>query len=563
LIEDLYELTNKRNNSRVGMTMKKLFFVLVALCSCFFACSEKKITSPSNKNKIIESLEKFSSLAPAINDIINEEIDEAVGSNSYSAADSIAERIEKLEDVETAIPTESGTLIVVTLKDGYHYNALVGLRDDGRLFTPAGGSLRGMESHRSLHILRKKAGPGRIEEYPEGKKALILAPFQWSFKEDLNLFSKSLADAGFSVTMYTDKEVTLSRCRGDYLAGFDVILFSTHGGAHARTMAKDGRVTTDLLTGEAALESDWGLLTAGELDAVSVGTVNGVVYWAVGVPWLNETLTKPFPKSYFHAGACETAMVDRGEASLSEFLLSHGVGGFNGYDASIDSYMAETICSSLLDKLGSGQSLIEASDNVRNDLLLRAVTFYYRLFGQKTVNVGLLDDDQRIEAPYYLIPTSFPYDRCKIDFFAKGHYGSTFLGEYDAYASKSVTVQGTLSNKVFKGAYYLNTGSSQDSANVEIAVDAAGHLITGFKVSGSLVAATSVDRWSIESSVVPLEGNDINSHFISSGSDMMEYIGPVKRRMTTLANGLVVEETNLLYLVPTEDSKLEFTFFDR
>lgn len=361
--------------------------------------------------------------------------------------------------------------------------------------------------------------------------------------------------------MYTDEEVTLSRCRGDYLAGFDVILFSTHGGADGETL--DGRKTTDLFTGEDALNSDWGPLTAGELNALSVAAVKGVVYWTIGVPWLNETLTKPFPKSYFHAGACETAMVDRGETSLSEFLLSHGVGGFNGYDASINTKLAGKICTSLLDKLSSGQSLIEASDNVRNDIWLRAYTFSSYLFRNKAVNVALLDDAQSIEAPYYLIPTSFPYDHCKVDFFAKGHYSSTFLGEYDAYASKSVTVQGTLSDKVFKGTYYLNMGSSEDSAKVEIAVDVAKHLITGFKVSGSLVAPTSVDRWSFESSAVPLEGNDINSHFITSGSDMIKYIGPVKRRMTTLANGQVAEETNLLYLISTEDGKLEFTFFDQ
>jgi len=541
--------------------MKKSFFVFVALGICFLSCSEKKITSPSDKTDIRGSFEKFSSIVPVIRDIVDEEIEKALQNHGLFATDSIAERIGKLENVRTAAPTESGSRIVVTLKDGHHYNVLVGLRDDERLFTPASGSFPDKASHRTLHVFQKQAGPGQIEESPEGKKALILAPFQWAFDEDLGRFSGLLTAAGFSVTMHVDEEVTLSRCRGDYLAGFDVILFSTHGGAGGKTL--DGRITTDLLTGEDALNTDWGPLTGDELDALSIGVVKGVVYWAIGVPWLNETLTKPFPKTYFHAGACESAMVDHGETSLSECLLSHGVGGYNGYDATIDSDLAEKICSSLLEKLGSGQSLIEASNQVRNDILLRGITLYFRLFGYRTVNVGLLDDDQRIEAPYYLIPTSFPYNHCKVDFFAKGHYNSTFLGAYDAYASKTVTVQGTLSDKVFKGTYYLNMGSSEDSAKVEIAVDAARHLITRFKVSGSLVSPTSTDRWSVESSVLPLEGNDINSHFIATGPDMLDYIGPVSRRITTLANGQVVEETSLLNLIPTEDGKLEFTFFDQ
>jgi hypothetical protein len=547
----------------MGMIMKKLFFVLFALFAFFIACSEKKITSPSNNAKTKESLEKIASITPEISDVIDAEIDESVRGNGIVSADSIADGIEKLENVESADPTGSGALIVVTMKDGTHCNAIVGPRDDERLFTPAGGSLSDMESARAMHVLQKRTGPGTIEEYPEGKKALILAPFQRSFKEDLNLYSRLLADAGFSVTMLINQEVTLNRCRGDYLAGFDVILFSTHGAADAKTLARDGRTTTILFTGEDAQNGGLEPLTAAEMDAVSVGTVDGTVYWAIGVPWLKETLTQPFPKSYFQASACESAAVDRGEASLSEFLLSHGAGGFNGYDASIKGWLAESICSSLLDKLGSGQSLVEASDNVRNDFLLRSMTWFFRLYGSRTINVALLDDAQRIEAPYYLIPASFPYDHCKVDFYAKGRYRSTFLGEYDAFTSKSVTVQGALSDNVFAGTYYLNMGSSVDSAKVEIAVDAARHLITRFKVSGSLVSPTGVDRWSIESSAVPLAGNDVNSHFIAGGSDVMKFIGPALRRMTTLANGRVVEETNLLNLIPTEDGELEFTFFDQ
>ncbi|RPH98071.1 MAG: hypothetical protein EHM72_13100 [Calditrichaeota bacterium] len=551
-------------NLRIGIPvkLKKQCLILIALCSCFFACSEKNIPSPSSNKEIKESFEKFSTITPAINDLVRMEIDQAVQRNRIIAADSIAEKIEKLDNVAAAAATESGARIIVTMKDGHHYNVLVGLRNDERVFMPVSGSLAIMESPRYLHVLQKQGGPNQIEEYPEGKKALILAPFQWSFQEDLDHYSQLLTDAGFSITMFTNQEVTLSRCRGDYLAGFDVIIFDTHGGANAKTM--DGHITTDLLTGAEVIDTDWDQLNEDEYNALGQATLDGgVVYWAIGVPWLKETLTKPFPKSYFHALACESAMIDHGEASLSEFLLSHGVGGFNGYDAVIASRLAQSIFASLLENLGSGQSLKEASDNVRSDVWLRGLAYVSRLYGYKNLSVDLLDDDQRIEAPYYLMANSFPYQYCKVDFFAKGRYNSSSLGEYDSYTSKTITVQGIFSNKVFKGAYDLNMGSSKDSAKVEIAVDVAKHLITSFVMSGSTVAATSIDKWSLESSTISLAGSDINSHFIIKGSDMAKYLGPVKRRMTTLANGQVAEETNLLYLIPTEDSRLEITFFDR
>lgn len=542
--------------------MKKVFPVLLALFACLIACSDDKSTSPSGRKVKIESLETFASIVPEISELVNAEIDAAVRADGGVSTDSIALKIQKLEKVDKAAATESGAAITVEMKDGSHFNVLVGLWDDDRLFTSAGGVFRHGGSAPAPRVFRSRSGPRGGLEHPDGLKALILAPFQWSFQEDLDGFSRLLTDAGFTVTTYVDKEVTLDRCRGDFLAGFDAIVFSTHGSAEGTTL--DGRVTTQLLTGEDATAADWSLLNADELNSLGVVTMeDGSVYWAIGVPWLEETLSKPFPKSYFHAGACESAMDSRGESSLSECLITRGVGGFNGYDASIASPLAEQICSRLLRNLGAGQSLKAAGDDVRGDAVLRGISYVARFYREKSINVDLLKEVQRIDEPYYLKPSSFPYDRCTVNFYAKGHYTSDAIGGYDATTSKTVTVDGALSNGTFTGDTVLSYGSAVDSAAVEISLDVNRHQITGFKVSGSTTAPTSADRWSVEAADCSVAGNTLNSHFIARGSAVDETVDTIRRRITTLANGQVVERTDLNYLLSVEDDVLEFTFFSR
>ncbi len=62
---------------------------------------------------------------------------------------------------------------------------------------------------------------------PLGKKAVILAPFQKDFEENITLIEKYLNEAGFEVDIYTDEKVTTEMYKGSFLKQYDMIYISS------------------------------------------------------------------------------------------------------------------------------------------------------------------------------------------------------------------------------------------------------------------------------------------------------------------------------------------------
>ncbi len=91
------------------------------------------------------------------------------------------------------------------------------------------------------------------------KKALILAPFDHDFNEDLKSIRNCLVKSGFdsdNVKVLYDRQVSLGHFEGDYLSQFDFILITTHGGTGYR-MYKERKTPhdSDYISGVSSLST--------------------------------------------------------------------------------------------------------------------------------------------------------------------------------------------------------------------------------------------------------------------------------------------------------------------
>ena len=141
-----------------------------------------------------------------------------------------------IESVESAYVNSSGNTIIVKQTDGVYINILLNRLVD---LVPNEGTIK-------VYTNVNKAK--RSIDAPSGRSALILAPFQSSFKDKLDEITLYLESIGYAVSVFENEDADMSKFRGSFLKGFDVIYIATHGNAEGITA--DGQSTESyLLTG--------------------------------------------------------------------------------------------------------------------------------------------------------------------------------------------------------------------------------------------------------------------------------------------------------------------------
>ena len=141
-----------------------------------------------------------------------------------------------IESVETAYVNSSGNTIIVKQTDGVYINILINRLVDL------------IPNERKIKVYTNVNKAKRSIDAPSGKSALILAPFQSSFKDELNEITLYLESIGYKVSVFENEDADMSKFRGSFLKGFDVIYIATHGNAEGITA--DGQSTESyLLTG--------------------------------------------------------------------------------------------------------------------------------------------------------------------------------------------------------------------------------------------------------------------------------------------------------------------------
>jgi hypothetical protein len=539
--------------------MKKIEICIACCFLLFHACSKKNPSNPGVQDNPEQTIENASRIASQSDGIIERAVSTAFTSDGSIDPDAIANSIAALEGVLSATPTETGSGIGVRMPDGRCLNILLNRRDEDRLFRQTGGpSIDRFSRHSPTRlVMAKHRGTSSGTEYPEKKSAVILAPFQRDFNEDLSLMAGLLRSAGYTVSVFEDGQAGLSRFRADSLAKYGVVVISTHGLAAGLTL--DDRVSTILVTGEPTSVQSLNSVTVEEMRALGAASVKGVSYWAATVQWLSLTLHGTFPKSWFFANGCETMRVRQGRPSLVECLVNSGVGGISGYDAAINTDLAEEIGWRLIDGMAQGMSLEQVSDDLRGDIGLSAYAFYLRNIAcVSTSTVDPLGNIQRIAEPFTLFPvqTDFPYTECRFKFFSRASYNKTSSGDYTFAFNRDQEVSGSFSNGVFSGT---STGGNE-THTLEITLDLLKHQITHFRLHGTLTGGSQT-TYSIESKGTPLTGNVTNAYFHAAGTDLPNYTGNVTYESTWTEAGGVQVTDRLTGVNYDADSNLEIQFY--
>lgn len=542
--------------------MNKAFVSFVCLSSIFLSCSKDQVTEILSDEEIALTLQYVENVTTYADIIIENAIDAAIADDGIIDPAAVADSIQQLDEVKSAVATQSGAGTIVENKDGSFMNIILGRRDDDRLFEVISSKKSSPDRYAVQSLSPATFRPYDMKEVPDGKKAIILAPFQTTFKDYLTTLQEGLWSIGYDVTIFQNADANLSRFRYDYLKDFDVIIIATHGLAQGRT--RNGLTSTILVTGQRATATALGALNAEEQRAVAISSVQGISYFALSVPWLQQTKTGDFSTSWFFANACESSITKSGSSSLSAYLLANGVGGFSGYNGSIYTELAKSINRELLNYMVQGQSLQEATSSVRNDQVFRFLVWILSFKFGELANIDYLEQSTRVDEPFYLFTNSyhFPYNRCRFKFWSRASYDEdVFLPVF----TREVDFTGSFKDGKFTGSYTYEDDNKNINDSIVIEMDLDIHSIKEFKVTGREVennsSGSSDIHWSIESTAIPFEGNTTNAYFSASGADVENYTGTV-----TFSNEWVDAiygtsgETNLTGINYDNDSELEIQF---
>lgn len=385
------------------MKTKKLFsrFIVIFLIALAFSCQKEDNGNPdkfpTTTEQIAEAIKNTERIVDNGDIIIENAILNAYNSNQLIDPEQIASQIRNIENVESAEVTPSSTGIVIKQKDGTYTNLLVVTDNDERLF---------IENENKSTSLNLKSIILTTENpvLPNGSgKALILAPFQASQKTNLKQISKLFQTIGYSVDTYEDGDANLQRFNGEFMNNYDIVFIRTHGAANYKT--RGGDISTVLLTGEEYSENTTNSLTENEQKAIATGGHDGKSYFAISSQWVKITTSNRFTNSWVYVSACESAMIDQGDASLSETFLNLGAAGYNGFDKTINTSLATSIAEKMVARFTSGLNFTNASKEVLNDRGLKAKAWTLRLTAKNDdpIHVELFDYKKIISDPFYLI----------------------------------------------------------------------------------------------------------------------------------------------------------------
>ena len=357
---------------------------------------------PETQQEIQEALDN----AAIVGKAAVQQIDAVLNAGGDVDVEAIAAKLEDLPEVVSAEPTQSGSGIVVLQTDGTHSNILVADESDTRMWkaaeNPGLGSSR--EIPQGVASSRLRPSLPAADYFPNGTgRAVILAPFQWSFKTDLAKIEADLQNAGFVVDRFENAQASIDRFRADFLARYDVVFIRSHGLGDGGTWG--GERSTMIATGDESKST----VDPRMLDGTAVLTTTDGRHWlAVGVPWLEATSGQDFHDTWIYVGGCETAMYDSGSKSLSAWFFAHGSGGYNGFDQITVTPLSNPIAEKMSALFTSGRSLTDAASAVRNDWGLQLKAWFWRIISPSSddpyITVSSFDDLQRDSSdPYYLI----------------------------------------------------------------------------------------------------------------------------------------------------------------
>lgn len=356
----------------------------IVLASC--GTTQQPDIATQNTNAIVSAAEPM----------ITKAINAAASTGTDINMTALAAQIAAIPHVSAAVESATDSAIVVKQDDGSSLILFVATQNDSKIFTPTSVSA-GSVNH---------AAPAAMsftpQEYPLGKKALILAPMQSQFNAPISKIKSELTSAGFTVDVYENAQAGVDKFKGSFLEQYDVVIIDTHGAA-------DGNGTY-LLTGTPLQDRPLDSFPADLQPYLASGSPGGTEkYVVVSNGFIRLTASGNFRHTFVFVDACDSAYFTSGAASLATTLFDLGAGGYGGWSSEIAEAISNPTPGVLLGHLLSGESLANAISATQLDPTLLSLTFVANIAGLNTlpnlhINIGLLTSAQRLSEPYYLVP---------------------------------------------------------------------------------------------------------------------------------------------------------------
>ena len=251
-----------------------------------------------------------------------------------------------------------------------------------------------------------------------GRKALILAPFQRSLNQDLDKIKNSIKKH-FSegVEIIDDMFADITKFREDYLNDYDMILINTHGGVGFETtgsftnwMNKQGYYDSNFShNGYSTILSSgtvYSPITASELvdngllswDEVALSKIEGSrdFYLCMTPYFIKNSSLK---NAYVFVTACESSRVNGGDGSMINAFIEKGDAAFySGYDIITANDRAKINNHFLFDYLAHGLSIQDAFGYVANseyinDYCQKLYDFYSNLSDEDKIKYEVTEEN--------------------------------------------------------------------------------------------------------------------------------------------------------------------------
>ena len=299
--------------------------------------------------------------------------------NSSENIGAIVEEIEKVDGVQRVDVLSSCETIAVMQKDSVWINyfldsAIYGSAINRSQVTRSSIATGGLSTNDQQQSIKKNSF------VMEGKKALILSPFNPGLGYDYSKQIEYLSNLGFDSCQILDNDKdklagssSLKYYMGDFLEDFDYILFNTHGGLAYNMYKPHGDVyeTTVLSTAikykkkvvDSIIES--GLLTK---EQIALANVDGVVYLQMTPSFISDA---SFNNSLIMLNACHTAQENRNlkYGDMVPMFLNRGAGIVTGNNNTAINTVNEFFQDKILEFLGFGLSIQKIVDYLKQSEL--------------------------------------------------------------------------------------------------------------------------------------------------------------------------------------------------
>jgi hypothetical protein len=371
------------------------------------SCGDSPTGFPDNPGAVGAAAEATARIAAEAETRFEALLAGAVAAGDYVDTRDVEAELLRIEGVAATQINRTGTVVRLRQRDGAWLNVPLARRGDPRLFVYTRGNPSVSPRPAPEPAEPSSSAAPAAVTFPAGARALILAPFQREFGEDLEAVATPLRLAGFTVDIYHDEQAGIERFRGSFLSGYDVVYVSSHGAASV--VSRDGETeTTMVVTGtRAGRDADVALHGESRSEYAMVGqfsTGDGVFY-GVGGHWIEAT-EGSFGETLFYLNFPESSAYTAGPESLLASLHDMGAAGVIGWRQVINQPMANAVAARVVASLSRGRSLQQAVNDVRTDLafLLYGWWLRVRLIGEiePSVRVDLLDRTQLAPDAYHL-----------------------------------------------------------------------------------------------------------------------------------------------------------------